>query len=878
MNDHAAHPNTSFNVTADIDMGANIWVPIGTNANPYKGTFNANGHVITGVHSPLNSDNMGMFGIIDQGTVENMVLSVDFSGGNSINMGGVAAVMNGNSTIANVEAGGNILGSATTTAIGGIVADKTGGKVHSAFSVATMTATVPTTHVGGLVGDNAGDLINSYANATMTGSDFIGGLVCQNKGHIENCYSVIGQQTFPAFAYENFKNESFTGVIKICYTDTPNGYVRVQATNSVLDGYGTYDVVKERKAIGYMYDDNAIGNITGTNGYVYTDDIDRYTDNHLINWNGLLWSLNRWVSTNTDYPGCTPWFRPTSGDINGDLPILAFPLDNCLGTTDADGKFLQYGSIVGSNGLDHLLLTYNDKVNGAASSLFLYGNATEVSNVPKSHVKTFINEDAVLKQAAGAGAFINTTVGITFDNSDHGQHSTDHVGNQLLYDWHMMSSSLADASLGTTYDMGATMSYGSPVNVTLLYDSYFPNGLITADNPAVGGSLKWDLYSYFEPEYHWINLKRSTNNHWHVDGDHGMIIDPDTQESYKNETIFVPGKGYMMGINQDSYMSSTGVLNAGDVKIRLTNQEALDQVYNKGWNLVGNPYQAYLNISTLGTVYGYDADMGVYAPYTTGASTNPAIPAQNIHPHQAFFYHAASHGDTLTFTPSMATTEKLSTSYFREEQLNYPLVNIFAENARGNRDLAVVEFNRPELGGATKVKGLINANFQISASLDGRRYGLLFVPEGTEKVPLHFQTDEDGTYTLRWSTYNGDFTYLRLVDNITGVNYDMLANDSYTFEATTHDYYSRFYITYACTGLDEDDTLESNSFAFFNGSEWVVNGKGHLDVIDMTGRVLYATELNNDRNGVHLDGLAKGVYLLRVIDNKVVRIQKIVIK
>ena len=210
--------------------------------------------------------------------------------------------------------------------------------------------------------------------------------------------------------------------------------------------------------------------------------------------------------------------------------------------------------------------------------------------------------------------------------------------------------------------------------------------------------------------------------------------------------------------------------------------------------------------------------------------------------------------------------------------MNYPLVNLFVKNQQGNRDLTIIEFNRPELGGATKVRGLRNSDFRIAAGFNGREYGILFTPEGTEKVPVHFKAEHDGIYTMTWGMENGNFTNLRLIDNKTGVNYDMLANDSYTFEASADDYASRFYITYTVTGLDEEISYESDNFAFFNGSEWIINGQGHLDVIDMTGRVLYAAQLSNDQNKVNLDGFAKGVYLLRVIDNKVVRTQKIIVR
>ena len=68
------------------------------------------------------------------------------------------------------------------------------------------------------------------------------------------------------------------------------------------------------------------------------------------------------------------------------------------------------------------------------------------------------------------------------------------------------------------------------------------------------------------------------------------------------------------------------------------------------------------------------------------------------------------------------------------------------------------------------------------------------------------------------------------------------------------------------------------SFAFFDGSEWVVNGKGQLDIVDVTGRVLFSKRLANERNRVSLNGVANGVYLMRVTDGKNTMVQKIVVK
>ena len=159
--------------------------------------------------------------------------------------------------------------------------------------------------------------------------------------------------------------------------------------------------------------------------------------------------------------------------------------------------------------------------------------------------------------------------------------------------------------------------------------------------------------------------------------------------------------------------------------------------------------------------------------------------------------------------------------------------------------------------------------------MGGKEYSILFTPEGTQRVPVRFKTNRDGVYTLTWETYHGIFSSLRLVDNLTGANCDMLSTDHYTFESSSNDYASRFYITFACVGIEEN---ENDAFAYFDGSEWVLNGKGRLEVVDMLGRVLRSEMLYNEQNRINLNGLAKGMYLLRIVDNKRTWLQKIVVR
>ena len=848
-------------IQKDIDMDASIWVPIGTTAHPFNGTFEGNGHLIEGVHSSLVHNNMGVFGTAN-GIVKNTVFKVDFDA-NSTNMGTVAGTMTGG-TISNVEAAGTLKGGSLTKNMGGLVGvSASGSTIHSSFAVNAMTG-VATTVMGGLVGTNGGDLFNSYANTDMNVSEHIGGLVGDNNGHVENCYVVVGVNDFPLFA----KTNSSTGIIKYCYADKAGTYIGTDENTTTPQPTlsGNYSAVVDRKTLGYMYGDNIV--TAPGNGYVKTTH--EYVGKHAILWDGLLSVLNQWV--NDGHTSYTKWYRPITQNINGDLPVLAFSKANCMATVGNDKKFLDY-----SNDLDQLLETYG----GQTANIFLYGNAVDVENVPGTNVNVFINEDAVLLQTDGADPFGNVTVGITFDNSC--RNALDHFGNVLHYDWHMMSTPLSNAEFDAVY-ADSPIGYGESVNITSISGSYFPDDLITTDNPAVGGDIKWDFYSYYEPQYHWINFKRSANNHWHFDdinGGHPQIV---YNEDDQKNGEFTPGKGYMMAINQDSYLCATGTLNKGGEKITLTAQEDMESVYNKGWNLVGNPYQAYLNLGAIGgDFYIYDADQNVFAPVTDGQSENECIPSLFIHPHQAFFMYTNGGDDgyeTFEFDYSLlATATSQAGSYFRgdEGQVNYPLVNLFAENGRGNRDLAVIELLRPELGGASKVSGLRNTNFQIAASYEGQRYGILFTPEDAERVPVHFTTEEDGTYTLTWKTQNGEFTSLLLVDNMTGTITDMLRADHYTFDAKTEDYASRFYITYSVTGVDEYVDGDG-TFAFFDGSQWIVEGQGCLTVVDMLGRTLHSERLVNERNHVNLSGVTAGVYLMRLSDGENTRVQKIVVK
>ena len=154
----------------------------------------------------------------------------------------------------------------------------------------------------------------------------------------------------------------------------------------------------------------------------------------------------------------------------------------------------------------------------------------------------------------------------------------------------------------------------------------------------------------------------------------------------------------------------------------------------------------------------------------------------------------------------------------------------------------------------------------------------LYIPQGTNEfavvnadaqgeLPVNFKAQSNGTYTLSVNAENLEFNYLHLIDNMTGDDVDLLVNQSYSFNANTYDYESRFKLVFA-----QDNSDNNADFAFISDGNLIVNGEGLLQVIDMTGRVISTSQVNGI-SSIKLNAAA-GVYVLKLND----KTQKIVLK
>ena len=258
----------------------------------------------------------------------------------------------------------------------------------------------------------------------------------------------------------------------------------------------------------------------------------------------------------------------------------------------------------------------------------------------------------------------------------------------------------------------------------------------------------------------------------------------------------------------------------------------------KGFNLIGNPYPCNTTIAN---------DFYIISNNLVNLAEN----GTTIAPCESVFVKATGTGESVTFTKSGTAKGSSSKDCF-------DLV-IMQDNA--NTDRARVRLGE----GIGMEKYTLNPdNTQISLRQDGQDFAVAYA-NGQDEMQLNFKAKRDGIYTLSIELGSLDLGYLHLIDNLTGNEINLLETPSYTFQATTIDYASRFRLLFA--PAEETDST-TNDFAFFaDGHLHVFNqGKASLQLIDMMGHILLTETLQGNLDKA-LD-LVPGVYVVRLISEK----------
>ena len=191
-------------LTANIDLENEAWMPIGIGEDtrnqdlPYSGTFDGNGHTISGLNVNYGDKNGGLFCYVKSATIKNLTVagSVTHSSGNGVDYGGIVGYAD-SSTIENCTNRCTVTGNWYAGGIVGLSADSdiigcaNFGNISSPF------------RSGGICGNITGQVdaygidatIRDCYNVGMVSGRYAGGITGQSdSGSIDiliaNCYNV----------------------------------------------------------------------------------------------------------------------------------------------------------------------------------------------------------------------------------------------------------------------------------------------------------------------------------------------------------------------------------------------------------------------------------------------------------------------------------------------------------------------------------------------------------------------------------------------------------------------------------------------------------------------------------------------------------------
>jgi hypothetical protein len=349
---------------------------------------------------------------------------------------------------------------------------------------------------------------------------------------------------------------------------------------------------------------------------------------------------------------------------------------------------------------------------------------------------------------------------------------------------------------------------------------------------------EYDLYYYNEPTAYWMNQEYAPNGF----------------------SELVNGKGYLYANSDEVLLGFAGELQSGSstVTVFLNYTEGGEL---QGFNLVGNPF--VYNLTSYASV---NVANGCYQMNETKDDliVSEIDEANPLKPAEGFFVKATDVGASITFNPGRSETTNRSGSIRVELLDNGKLI-----------DRLIVKMD----GEPLEKMSLKEQRTKLFAMQNHQEIAI--VPcEGNEQ-PVNFKASKNGIYTINVNVNDMEFNYLHLIDNLTGADVDLLALRqaqgpmSYTFEAKTTDYASRFRLVFSvCGDADGDDA----PFAFINNGNIIIIGAeadAVLQIVDVLGHVIVSTDVARN---VSTGGMVKGVYILRLIEGEKVRTQKIVIQ
>ena len=279
-----------------------------------------------------------------------------------------------------------------------------------------------------------------------------------------------------------------------------------------------------------------------------------------------------------------------------------------------------------------------------------------------------------------------------------------------------------------------------------------------------------------------------------------------------------------------------------------------------GWNLIGNPYPATIDWSTVSltnvnnAIYIWDPNTELYRYYVSGTAPSGTYIGSSISafipPMQSFWVQATASGASIATTSELNTTIKSTPTTYKTmpDNLIVSLVNVtdtMMQDVFWIKNVASTSLEFEGVEDAWKYKNPNMPSIYTTDSL-GEGIAINSIDLSTQHfVPFNIETQLGGDYTLSLEeiVVNPNAYQVYLLDLELNTSHDLSSGSAtLTLDSTTlyEDRFALFATTNSTVGLEDlNPSLPWSTKVTGEGIEVVVDHKEvRYELIDLNGRIL----------------------------------------
>ncbi len=355
------------------------------------------------------------------------------------------------------------------------------------------------------------------------------------------------------------------------------------------------------------------------------------------------------------------------------------------------------------------------------------------------------------------------------------------------------------------------------------------------------------------------------------------------------DTAFVltPGTGVEVWLDDDGgtlynkTFDSRGTPNFGDVVVPV-------QI---SWNLIGNPYQAWINYSSITK----PSITGAYYIWNTNNGSYDVAFSGSIPPGQAFWVESTGN-DNVTFTESSKTGSGSSTFYKTANddviveakiKVTEPYNNYSSElklNLNPNATIYLDEYDATFLPSRLKEAPSITAkskNSEKSLAI------ISFNQENEVVIPISIQSVLIGKHIIEpvnFEELRSNYRYIYLTDMRTGVSYDLIAEKSIELELEANETENKFELKLSNSNsvinqvnTDDINIYKTKENVVIEFNEKLISSDYQISIVNMLGQKIIddITNVNTTIIRIPNSKLSKGMNIVSIQSGQGVYVKKI---